>query len=230
MDLTSWAMTGCDLGFEMKPCVVLQLVLGHRIPEEIGKLMSFIEDFLFAYRGWKFNSNHSEIMNGFIYYYLNKHKFKKIEFPLIKFRNVYIRNKHVIEFGKFITLAYNCFISPVSLMVGDNCWLGVNNFICGKVEIGKGVILGPNVSIPGATHDIKDNQLLSNSNILITGTKIEDYVWVGSNSTIIDGTIIGKGSVVAANSVVTKDVPPFAIVGGVPAKIIKYRTECVNHF
>lgn len=192
--------------------------------------MSFIEDFLFAYRGWRFDSNHSEIMNGFIYYYLNKHKFKKIEFPLIKFRNVYIRNKHVIEFGKFITLAYNCFISPLSLRVGDYCWLGVNNFICGKVDIGNGVILGPNVSIPGATHDITLNQPFSKSGITISGTTIEDSVWVGSNSTIIDGIKISEGAVIAANSVVTKDVPPFAIVGGVPAEIIKYRKECRNHF
>jgi acetyltransferase-like isoleucine patch superfamily enzyme len=190
--------------------------------------MSFIEDFLFAYRGWRFNSDHSEIMNGFIYYYLNKHKFKKIEFPLIKFRNVYIRNKHVIEFGKFITLAYNCFISPVSLKVGNDCWLGVNNFICGKVEIGNGVILGPNVSIPGATHSISSNRPVAKSDLIISGTIIEESVWVGSNSTIIDGITIGKGAVIAANSVVTKDVLPFAIVGGVPAAFIKFRTECVN--
>lgn len=182
------------------------------------------ENFLFAYRGWKGNSDGSEFMIGFFYYYLNRRKFKKIEYPLFKFKRVFIRNKHVIEFGKNITLAYNCFISPIFLSVGDNCWLGVNNFICGKVEIGNDVILGPNVSIPGATHDIASNQPFAKSGLVIKGTVIEDSVWIGGNSTILDGIRIGKGAIVAANSVATDDVPPLAIVGGVPAKIIRYRT------
>jgi acetyltransferase-like isoleucine patch superfamily enzyme len=122
-------------------------------------------------------------------------------------------------------LAYNCFISPISLSVGDDCWLGVNNFICGKVEIGNDVILGPNVSIPGATHDIASNQPFSQSGLVIKGTVIEDSVWIGGNSTILDGIRIGKGAIVAANSVITEDVPPLGIVGGVPAKMIRHRTE-----
>ncbi|MBQ8424510.1 MAG: CatB-related O-acetyltransferase [Clostridia bacterium] len=52
---------------------------------------------------------------------------------------------------------------------------------------------------------------------------IKDDVWLGTNSTILSGVEIGQGAVVAAGAVVTKDVPPYAIVGGVPAKIIKYR-------
>jgi len=187
--------------------------------------MGMMENFLFAYRGWRGNPNNSEFMIGFIYYYLNKRKFKKIEFPLLKFRRVFIRNKHVIEFGKNITLAYNCFISPISLSVGDDCWLGVNNFICGKVEIGNDVILGPNVSIPGATHGIASNQPFSKSGLIIKGTSIENSVWIGGNSTILDGIRIGEGAIVAANSVVAEDVPPLGIVGGVPAKMIRYRTE-----
>ena len=50
-------------------------------------------------------------------------------------------------------------------------------------------------------------------------------MWIGSNSTIIDGIRIGAGAVIAANSVVTKDVPPYAVVGGVPAKILRYRAQ-----
>ena len=53
--------------------------------------------------------------------------------------------------------------------------------------------------------------------------EISDDVWIGTNALILSGVHIGKGAVVAAGSVVTKDVPPFAIVGGVPAKVIKYR-------
>ncbi len=187
--------------------------------------MNIKRNFIFAYKAWGFNTNNFEFVNGFIYYYLNKRRFKKIEFPLVKFRRVFIRNKHAIEFGKNITLAHNCFISPVSLKVGNNCWLGVNNFICGKVEIGNDVILGPNVSIPGATHPITTNIPFAGSPAHVEGTIIGDSVWIGSNSTIIDGIRIGAGAVIAANSVVTKDVPPYAVVGGVPAKILRYRAQ-----
>jgi acetyltransferase-like isoleucine patch superfamily enzyme len=187
--------------------------------------MNLIQNFLLAYRAWGFNSNNWEFMNGFIYFYLNKSKFKRIGFPLKKFRRVFIRNKHAIEFGRNITLAHNCFISPVSLKVGDDCWLGVNNFICGKVEIGNDVILGPNVSIPGATHGVSSNQPFLRSGLIIEGTIIGNSVWVGSNSTILDGVRIGDGAIIAANSVVTENVPPFAIAGGVPAKILKYRSS-----
>lgn len=53
---------------------------------------------------------------------------------------------------------------------------------------------------------------------------IEDYVWVGTNATILKGVKIGKGAIIAAGAIVTKDVPPYKIVGGVPAKIIGERT------
>jgi len=54
---------------------------------------------------------------------------------------------------------------------------------------------------------------------------VNDDVWIGHGSTILSGVRIGQGAVVAAGSVVTKDVPLYAIVGGVPAKVIKYRFE-----
>ena len=54
---------------------------------------------------------------------------------------------------------------------------------------------------------------------------IGDDVWVGDNALIMSGVHIGQGAVIAAGSVVTKDVPPYAIVGGIPAKLIKYRFE-----
>ena len=164
-------------------------------------------------------------LNGFFFYYFHKRKFKVISYPILIYERVYIRNKKNIKFGKNLTIAHNCFISPLELSVGDDCWLGVNNFICGKVKIGNNVFLGPNVSIPGASHIIESELPISKSGSIIKGTIIEDYVWIGSNVTIIDGVKIGKGAVVAANSVVSKDVPEYAIIGGAPAKVIKFRPK-----
>ena len=85
--------------------------------------------------------------------------------------------------------------------------------------------LGPNVCIPGASHNINSSVPLSKSGSSFNGTIIEDYVWIGSNVTVLDGVRIGKGAVISANSLVNKDVADYTIVGGVPAKFIKNRQE-----
>ena len=166
----------------------------------------------------------SHFIRGYIFYLFNKGLFKELKYPLIKYRSAFLQNKNVIEFGKNVTIAHNCFISPVSLKVGNNCWLGVNNFICGKVEIGNDVHLGPNVILPGASHIISEAPL-SRSGSTFKGTIIGDYVWIGSNVTILDGVTIGKGAIISANSLVNKDVARYSIVGGVPAKFLKMRPE-----
>jgi acetyltransferase-like isoleucine patch superfamily enzyme len=165
-----------------------------------------------------------ELMRGRAFHLLNQRKFKSLGWPLHVYPRVYVRNKSGISFGRNITLAYNCFISPVELKVGDGCWLGVNNFICGRVFIGHDVHLGPSVNLPGASHNIESELPLTESGSTMEGTILEDFVWVGGNSTILDGVKVGKGAVVAAGSVVTRDVPAFAVVAGVPARVLKYRT------
>ncbi len=169
-------------------------------------------------------------LKGFFYVLIFRKRFVKISFPLKKYKNVCVLNKGNIEFGENITLANNCYLSPVSLKIGNNCWLGVNNFICGTVVIGNDVHLGPNVCIPGATHNINSDKPISKSGSTFNGTIIEDYVWVGSNVTIADGVTIGKGAVVSANSFVNKDVPTNTVVGGVPAKFLKKRIRINENY
>lgn len=75
-----------------------------------------------------------------------------------------------------------------------------------------------------STYPFKVKVLSESSESLSKGDiVIDDDVWIGCNSTIMSGVHVGQGAIIAAGSVVTKDVPPYAIVGGVPAKVIKYR-------
>ena len=94
-----------------------------------------------------------------------------------------------------------------------------------KIKIGNDVLIGPNVFISDQDHRYDNVELpISKQGVKIkdgNGIHIKEGSWIGTNSVIIGNIIIGKGSVVAANSVVTKNVPNFCVVAGVPAKIIK---------
>lgn len=98
------------------------------------------------------------------------------------------------------------------------------------IRIGNYVTFGPSVTIRGGNHrtdvigkhiyEVKENEKLPENDEDVV---IEDGVWVGCNAIILKGVTIGRGAVVAAGAVVTKDVPQYVIVGGNPAKVIKYR-------
>jgi acetyltransferase-like isoleucine patch superfamily enzyme len=121
--------------------------------------------------------------------------------------------------------------------MGDYSYTGPYTVIMHS-EIGKYNSISWGVSIGGAEHDYKrisSHAFLYNSYFEIVGKDEVHYdrfekpchighdVWIGCNATILRGVKIGDGAVIAANSVVTKDVPAYAIVGGVPAKVLKYR-------
>jgi len=112
------------------------------------------------------------------------------------------------------------------LKIGNNVGIAQNCFIQvrGKVVIGSNIMFGPNVSIFSENHEFSSTDLLMiEQGTTRKGVIIEDDVWLGTRSIILDGIKIGKGSIVAAGSIVNKDVPPYSIVGGVPAKVIKSR-------
>lgn len=93
--------------------------------------------------------------------------------------------------------------------------------------IGNGVVTGRMVMITdnshGHTHSLSELNLTAFQRPLVSkgAVVIDEYVWIGEQVCIMPGVHIGKGAIVAANSVVTKDVPPYTVVGGCPAKILK---------
>lgn len=137
------------------------------------------------------------------------------------------------EKGYNVYLGHNSDLIPSHVHCGHHVHIGPHaSFMASiaNIYIGNYVTFGPNVTIRGGDHRIdvigkhiyeigEDLKLPENDKDVI----IEDGVWVGCNVTILKGVHIGKGAVVAAGSIVTKDVPPYSIVGGNPAKVIKFR-------
>lgn len=117
-------------------------------------------------------------------------------------------------------------MSPQKVEIGHDTFLNEFVRIGGQngVKIGSFVQLSQNVSLVSENHEYS-NPLLPIKKQGYFGKKIviEDDVWVGANAVILDGVTVGQGAIVGANAVVTKNVKPYAIVVGIPAKFIKYR-------
>ncbi|MDA9017986.1 acyltransferase [bacterium] len=122
-----------------------------------------------------------------------------------------------------------------NISIGNNFYMGRNSQIECDVEIGNNVICGNNVAFVGKyDHDYKNigkpirlaSQIRDkdyNWKGLDSKTIVEDDVWIGYGSTIMSGVKIGRGSIIAAGSIVTKEILPYSIVGGNPAKKITER-------
>jgi acetyltransferase-like isoleucine patch superfamily enzyme len=108
------------------------------------------------------------------------------------------------------------------VIIGDRSRVGISSVVIGPVTIGNDVILAQHVVMSGLNHGYEDVTIpIKDQKCTVKPIRIEDECWIGANAVITSGVTIGKHSVVAAGSVVTKDVPPFSIVGGNPAKVLK---------
>lgn len=152
---------------------------------------------------------------------------------------------HTVYRGeKYISIGARCFIGSYSMLtawdeyngqafspritIGDNCYIGSQTHITAinRIEIGNNVLTGTKVLITDNSHG-----KFSKEELTIAPTQrplyskgaviIEDNVWIGEKATICPNVHIGTGAVIAANSVVTHDVPAFCMVAGAPAKIVK---------
>ncbi len=106
-------------------------------------------------------------------------------------------------------------------IIGDDTVINADCLLytTGGLIIGSHVSVSAGVWLVTGTHDINHPQFPDNYKPIV----IEDYVWIGMRATILGGVTLGKGCVVMAGAVVSRDVPPFSVVGGVPARIIRQR-------
>jgi maltose O-acetyltransferase len=115
--------------------------------------------------------------------------------------------------------------SGAEIDIGDNSGIGLNAYITGPLVIGRDVVMGPGCTMIAMNRKatLTDVPMIEQGYHPKMAPVIEDDVWIGANVTILPGKRIGTGSIVAAGSVVTRDVPPFTVVGGNPARIIRHR-------
>ncbi len=134
-----------------------------------------------------------------------------------------------IRIGSNTEILHGCYLATYGgqIEIGNNCSINPYTILYGH---GKGLKIGDNVLIAGHCLIIPSNHIFNDKNTPINkqgetskGIIIEDDVWIAAGCKVLDGVTIRKGTIVAAGSVVNKSTEPYSIVGGVPAKLIKYR-------
>ena len=162
-------------------------------------------------------------------------KFASQKGNIILGKNITFQHPECIHLGNSISIGNYCYFLPCTdyegkkykpiIKIGDGCAIGIrNSFACiDRIEIGNNVLFAGYVHITDHSHGyeninipIKKQQLISKGPVII-----EDDCWLGFETEILSGVHIGKHSIIAARAVVTKNVPPYSIVAGNPARVIK---------
>lgn len=148
---------------------------------------------------------------------------RRVRMDVLPFNNFVLGSKSVIE--DFSTI--NNGVGDVS--IGRETTIGMSNVIIGPVTIGNNVIMAQNIVASGLNHNYKDVHLpIQQQGVSMAQIHIEDDCWIGANVVVTAGVTIGKHSVVAAGSVVTKNVPPFSVAAGNPARVIRQYDEAAK--
>ncbi len=127
--------------------------------------------------------------------------------------------------------------APRSLEIGENVYIGKNCTVQINGRLGNGVLIANNVGIVGRLdHEwrepgvfVRDGKWVGSDEALakdpLNAVQIHDDVWIGFGSVVLGGVTVGEGAIVAAGSVVIKDVPPYSVVAGTPAKVVRKRFD-----
>ncbi|MFZ0549039.1 MAG: acyltransferase [Candidatus Promineifilaceae bacterium] len=135
----------------------------------------------------------------------------------------------VVKAGDNLRVATNVKLAnPNNISIGDNCYLGDGVQLYAwneKITIGDHVLIAAGAKMITRKHGFADVEMpISEQGYTNAPVVIEDNVWIGFQAIILSGVTVGEGSIIGAGAVVTKDVEPYSVVGGVPAKLIRKRT------
>jgi maltose O-acetyltransferase len=131
------------------------------------------------------------------------------------------------ECGKDVNIRPRAYFGRgAHISIGNKSMIGRDAFIGSgaDITIGNKVLMGPDVMIFAVNHEIRRELPIIDQDFKAGAIIIEDDVWIGARCTILPGVTISKGAVLAAGSVINRNIPRYAIVGGVPAKILKFRS------
>lgn len=141
---------------------------------------------------------------------------RKTRMDIMPFNKFYLGRNSTVE--DFSTI--NNGVGDV--IIGNDTRIGISNILIGPVSIGNNVRLAQHIILSGLNHGYEDVTMPPRKQkVTLAEVKIEDDVWIGANCAVIAGVTIGKHAVIAAGSVVTKDIPPFSVAVGNPARVIK---------
>lgn len=160
-----------------------------------------------------------------------RRRFQQNESVYIEF-GCEFRSPQAMNFSGEVSIGKNSFFAADGghIVVGKNTTFTmhahINASVGGLIQIGECCLIGPNVLMRTADHryDIPNTFIRFQGHIPLD-IHIDDDVWIGANAVILGGVRIGKGAIIGAGAVVTKDVPSMAIAVGVPAKVAKYRNQ-----
>lgn len=142
--------------------------------------------------------------------------YRSVRKDIVPFNGFSLGKSSVIEDYSVINNAVG------NIVIGDFTRIGMGNTIIGPVMIGNNVILAQNIVISALNHNFEDVSMTINQQGVVTDQiTIENNVWIGANCSILAGVSIGEHVVVGAGSVVTKDIPPYCVVVGNPARVVK---------
>ncbi|MCB6972382.1 MULTISPECIES: acyltransferase [Butyricimonas] len=142
--------------------------------------------------------------------------YRNVRKDIVPFNSFIIGEKSVIE--SFSTM--NNMVGDI--IIGSKSRVGLGNTIIGPVTIGDDVNLAQNITVSGLNHNYQNpDKTIISQGVNTSRITIENDVWIGANSVILAGITIGKHSVIAAGSIVNRNIPPFSIAAGNPVKIIK---------
>jgi maltose O-acetyltransferase len=158
-------------------------------------------------------------------FYLYNHFLSNV--PAYFIRHWYLKVILGYQLGGNLAVHMGCFFTGKKVSIGNNTVINRKCYLDGRgaLVIGNNVSISPQSYIISMTHDGQSSDFAS----IRTTTQIDDYAWLGARSLILPGVHLGVGCIIGAGSVVTKDVPPYTIVAGSPARKIGRRNSNLSY-